>query len=383
MRVLVISGFYHPITSGAEVFAQKYSAHRASLGDDVQVLTGRWRRDLPRRDSFEGCQITRIPVTDVKNTRVLAYAMSASVLGGRLAKKSDLLHAHMGFPAGFVGAMLKKRSGKPLITTVQGGDLGDYAENTGKVKQLRRLISWGIRHADLIHSVSVDCGRKCRDLGYKGPVEVVPNGVDCSVFRPEARKEDAFAEFGVTERPVILSASRLTPKNGLDHTIRAMPAVLKEFPRAKLVLIGGGEQENELKALVKSLGLGKTTVTFTGTQPHSRLPVFTASSDIAIRPSLDEGFGISFIESMACGVPTIGTPVGGIKDIIQDGENGVMTRPSDPQAIAESLLHVLRDQHFARKVAQGGIKTAREKYDWPIVFKQMDSLYGRLAGGKA
>ncbi|MBI4214396.1 glycosyltransferase family 4 protein [archaeon] len=374
MRLLVLSGFYHPLTSGAEVFAQKYSAHRALLGDDVQILTGRWKKSLPKSEPFEGCKINRIAVLNAKNTRLVTFAASAALLGGKLASDSALMHAHLGFPAGFAGAVLKRRSRTPLITTVQGGDLGDYAENTGKVKALKRVIGWGLKHADAIHSVSKDCERKCRELGYENHIEVIPNGVDCSAFKPEARKEGIFRELHAVGKPIIFSASRLTPKNGLDHLIRAMPKVMREFPKAKLVLVGSGEQEQELKRLVASLRLNNDVV-FAGMQPHSRLPEITASADVSIRPSLDEGFGISFIESMACGIPTIGTPVGGIKEIIQDGENGLMTKPADPEAIANSILAVLNDEKLAKKLGGNGIKTAKEKYDWQIVFNKMDALY--------
>jgi glycosyltransferase involved in cell wall biosynthesis len=102
-------------------------------------------------------------------------------------------------------------------------------------------------------------------------------------------------------------------------------------------------------------------------------------ADVFCRPSINEGFGISFIESMACKIPTIGTNVGGITDIIKDGENGILVPPENVGELTNVLKRVVEDENLANRIAEEGYRTVRERFTWEVVLKEMDKVYQRLA----
>ncbi len=371
-EILILSGFYHPHVSGAEVFAQRLAEYFAQR-NRVTVVTGKWSKEDAVDEVTHEVRIKRIPVINKKNLRLVSYALSAVF---NHPNKADLIHAHLAFPAGVSGAVIKKKIKAPLLTTVQGGDLGDYSENTGKFGGiLKPIISYGLKRADLVHAVSKDCERKAKELGAKHTI-VIPNGVDVTLFNPHVDAREIKEKLGITNERVIVSLSRLTPKNGLDLLIRAMPEIIKEKKDVVLVLVGSGEQENELKKLAQKLRISDKII-FTGGVPHSETPKYLRMADVAIRPSLDEGFGIFFIEAMACGVPTIGTAVGGITDIIIDEDNGLLIDPKVSE-ISKSIIRVLNDRNLSKKLARNGIKTVKEKYDWDKVLKRVEKVYEEI-----
>jgi glycosyltransferase involved in cell wall biosynthesis len=102
-------------------------------------------------------------------------------------------------------------------------------------------------------------------------------------------------------------------------------------------------------------------------------------SDVFVRPSLAEGFGISFIEAMACGTAVIGTPVGGITDIIEDGKNGLFAPAGDVSGLAERIERVLSRDLLRHQLTAGGLRTVREKFAWGAVLRRMEAIYGRVA----
>jgi len=204
-------------------------------------------------------------------------------------------------------------------------------------------------------------------------VTVVPNGVDTSIFHPCDRYQ-LRKKLGYSPREkIVVSTSRLTPKNGLDYLIKAT-APLGDV---KLIIIGDGEQRKHLESLIQNLKL-KNRVFLLGTLPHKELPQYLAIADAFCRPSVNEGFGISFIESMACRIPTIGTAVGGITDIINHGENGILVPPEDAGTLSRALKWIIEDGNLAKQIAERGYQTVREKFTWEKVLQQMEDVYQGL-----
>jgi glycosyltransferase involved in cell wall biosynthesis len=370
--------FYHPYVGGAEVFAQEIAKRLVKKGNKVSVITGKWDRKLKNFEVIDGVNVYRTPVAHVKNIRLLSYVPLAVKKGIEVAKDADVLHANLGFSAGFAAALVKKATGKPLVITVQGGDLGDYAETTGKFGgAVVPLIRWGLKNADVVHAISNHTAILARKLGAKR-VEIAPLGIDPAKFNTRLNSSGVIKKYGLRGNPLIVSVSRLSPKNGLVYLIKAMPAVLKAAPNARLVIAGEGEQLGELKQLITSLGLW-SSVQLLGKVPHSDVPYLTRAADIFVRTSIDEGFGVAFVEALACGVPAIGTDVGGIPDIIRNNETGILVKPKESEGISKAILRLHRDKKLGTKVIRNGLKEVKERFLWDEITNKILGMYS-IAG---
>lgn len=384
MRILMQQAAYFPWVGGAELFAQKVGEHMVRQGHEVDIVTGLWAKpdiETPtwnqKHENINGVGVYRVKTCEIRYIKTLSaiHPTTKKSLELHKNKSYDLIHAHI-FPGMVSGASFKKKFPKiPLLTTVQGGDLADYKETTGGFfGVLKPLISHSLKKADLVHGVSLHTARRAIELGAK-KTTVIPNGVDTDRFHPS---DDKFAlrqkyGFGHDEK-IIISTSRLTPKNGLHHLIEATAQIKKNIPNIKTLILGGGEQERELKNLIKKLAAEKYVI-LGGYLQNELLPEYLRLSDVFCRPSLDEGFGISFIEAMASGLPTIGTNVGGIPDIIENESNGFLLEPQNVTLLAERLQTLLDDEKLQIKFRENGLKTIHEKFDWQIVLKQMEELY--------
>jgi glycosyltransferase involved in cell wall biosynthesis len=367
-------------------------------GNRVEVVTGLWsdKSGVKEREVVSGVRISRVkPVVDVRFLRTLSvvwpgYKKSLEVITGESKVKSqkskvNVIHSHI-FPGMVVGALVKKKMGLPLLTTVQGGDLVDYPETTGALGGvLRPLVSWSLRQADLVHAVSGYLARRAEGLGARRTV-VVPNGVDVGLFKP-GNKRRLRKKLGLLgEDLIVISHSRLTPKNGLDVLIKAVALIKRKaksekrkstIQNLKLLVIGEGHQRGELEGLIRKLGV-ESDVVLLGERGHEEIPEYLAMADVFCRPARDEGFGISFIEAMACGLPVVGTKVGGIPEVVDDERTGFLAEKEDVEGVAEVLLELLEDGGLRVKMGGEGRKVVEERFAWEKVMKQMEEVYGEL-----
>jgi glycosyltransferase involved in cell wall biosynthesis len=382
MKVLMQQSAYYPWIGGAEIFMQKVAEHLVSEGHQVDIVTGLW--DKPDvytqkwnhpHEMMNGVNVYRTPTFGMR------YVKTVSCIPGIVRKSRgldrrngyDIVHGHI-FP-GMITAALSKGK-KKLLLTAQGGDLADYEERGAFIDRLKKpAISWALRKADMVHAVSNHIARRATELGARN-VTVVPNGVDVSLFKPLDKAElRTKYGFGMEEK-IVVSSSRLTPKNGIDDLIRAA-AMLND---TKLLLLGGGEEKENLQKLINELGCAER-IKLLGYVENKKLPEYMNIADVFCRPSRSEGFGISFIEAMACKTPVVGTPAGGIPDIIEDGRNGLMAEPNNPKMLAEALKKLLDDEAYARTLGAEGYRTVQEKFTWETVLSKMDDVYAKLMEG--
>ncbi|MBS3109772.1 glycosyltransferase [Candidatus Woesearchaeota archaeon] len=171
---------------------------------------------------------------------------------------------------------------------------------------------------------------------------------------------------------VILCVQRIDRKSGHEQLIRAMPAVLKKYPEARLVFVGGKSlsgkisndrkvYEKRVKDVIKELGLRKKVV-FTGNIDYESLPEVYNSADIVALTSKLEGFGLSVTEGMACGKAIIGTNAGGIPEQVKHGYNGYLVGVGDYKATAAYIIKLLGDEKLRERMGQNGMKTVKKKF---------------------
>ncbi|MFC2052220.1 glycosyltransferase family 4 protein [Chloroflexota bacterium] len=378
MKVAIQIANYYPIIGGAEIFTQYVAEHLVKKRHSVDVISVR-RGNLPRYERINGVNVYRVNYLRVRYLRFLTFFPSLiwQTVNLDRRKNYDIIHSvcSMAIEA---GALTSKLCGKKhLITAQGGGDLLEYVSQKSILDGLRKcLINYSLRNANLVHAVSAYMKEKAKQLGAK-EVTVIPNGVDTSKFKP-MNKQKLREKYGYSQQEsIIVSTSRLTPKNGIPDLIKAAARVSQEFPDIRLIIIGDGVQRPELERLIHELRL-ESKVELLGSVPNAQIPKYLNMADLFVRPALAEGFGISFIEAMACHIPVIGSSVGGILDIIEDESNGFMVTPGDVNDIAQKIVTLLSNKELSQKLADEGYKTVQEKFTWAAVLKQFDSLYERL-----
>ncbi|OGD63385.1 hypothetical protein A2160_02790 [Candidatus Beckwithbacteria bacterium RBG_13_42_9] len=381
MRILTIQASYFPMIGGAEIFHQKTAEWMVKQRHQVDVVTCIWDKPDVKRKSWKRNQeiISGVSIFRVKPWFYIHYLKSIGSIWPLYCqslqliklKKYDLIHAHI-FPASIVGALLKKATGLPLIITVQGGDMADYAETGSNFSFfIKPIISRALKKADLVHTVSDQLKRDVKKIGAMN-IRVIPNGVDSLLFKPRNKIKLRKVLGLESGKFIIISHSRLTPKNGLDILIKAISRS-KSKENVLLLLVGNGEQESDLRRLTNQLCLQKQ-VRFYGYQPKEMVAKLLATADIFVRPSRQEGFGISFLEAMASGIPVIGTEIGGITDFIKDGQNGLLIKKAVVGELINKIEYLQANKNLQQVLGKNSRLTA-QKYSWSKICSHIESQY--------
>ena len=155
-----------------------------------------------------------------------------------------------------------------------------------------------------------------------------------------------------------------------NATINIIDSLTYLPENVKFLIIGTGYEEEMLKNRVSKLGL-ENRVHFLGFVKHENMPQYLHISDIFIRPSLSEGFGNSYIEAMAAGIPVIATPVGGILDFLKDNENGLLCEVRNPKNIAWKVEMLLNDNVLKNKIVKNALEMVERKYQWNLIASDM------------
>jgi glycosyltransferase involved in cell wall biosynthesis len=203
-------------------------------------------------------------------------------------------------------------------------------------------------------------------------VRVIPNGVDLDRFKPVPKTEARRTLNIPNDQPLVVSVASLKPPKGHEDLIRAM-ATEKIPPQARLVIIGGetdfGAYLRRLRGLVESLGL-RGRITFAGVLPQETVAAYFSAADVSVLASYSEGCPNAVLESLACGTPVIGTPVGAIPEWLKDGENGHLVPVGNPSALGSALAEALR-KPWSREAVCRSIAGRT----WKIVAREVLSVF--------
>lgn len=291
-----------------------------------------------------------------------------------MREKVDCIHTHWLMPQGFVGALVHVLTGIPHVTTVHGSDLALVKKSV----VLTRIGSFIIRHSDAVtvnsrytleqlNSLVPGSGRKAR---------IIPMGVDPDEFALAAGSGKGY---GKTAGTIILTVGRLIDWKGTMYLIDAMPEIIRHVPDARLVIIGTGPEEKSLRSRARSL-VPEHRIEFLGAVSNADLSRYYHSADVFVLPSIEkngntEGLGVVLLEAMASGCPVVGTRVGGIPDIISDGENGFLVAEKDPVELADRIIRVITDSAVRQKFRMNGINRINQSFSWKPIVEQFVQVY--------
>ena len=308
------------------------------------------------------------------------YKYAYAVANVANSQNVDLIHAHFAYPEGVAGLIGKRETGKSLVVTLHGYDL--LTEPTvGYGVRLHRphdaLVRRVLEDADAIITASNATYREAQKAGVKQKkLYLIPNGVDTKRFDPSLDGDIIRERYGINDNFIVFTIRHHVPKNGIEYLIKSIPLV-KEIKNVTFLIGGDGHLRRYHESLARKLGVSNNII-FTGSIPQKELPYYYVACDVFVIPSVIEAFGLVTTEAMACGKPVIGSRVGGICDVINDGVNGYLVKPKDVHAIADKILYLYEHQEEAREMGRMGRKIVEERFDINRKIDRILSLYEEL-----
>lgn len=361
-KVLIFSLAYYPHVGGAEVAVKEITDRIIDI--EFHMVTMRFAASDAPQERVGNVLVHRIGGGSSKLHKLL-FQFHAAWVAHKLHKQEafDAVWAVMAHGAGVPAALFKTwHKHVPYILNLQEGDPIAHIEKT--MLPLWPLFVRAFTLADMVQPLSTYLAAWARGRGYKGPIEIIPNGVDVSQFVGEPVPHQ-----GV----VLITTSRLVHKNAVDDVIGALPML----PHVEFQILGTGPEEASLKALATKVGVAER-VKFVGYVAHVQLPEYLHKADIFIRPSRSEGFGASFVEAMAAGLPIVATQEGGLTDFLFDAKKnpdkvptGFAVDKNSPAQIAEAVKTILAQPQQAGEVVKNAQAMVKEKYDWDTVARDM------------
>jgi N-acetyl-alpha-D-glucosaminyl L-malate synthase BshA len=241
-----------------------------------------------------------------------------------------------------------------VVTTLHGTDI----TLVGNQPIFQRIIRYSIEQSDRVTAVS-DFLREetLRTFAVNKEIRVIHNFVDCERFQPQAQPR-LRSRFAKNDEFVLMHASNFRPVKNIGLLLEVFDAIQRRLP-ARLVLIGEGPELTMAKRRISELRI-ENRVDFLGNQQcmEELLP----AADLFLLPSHHESFGLVALEAMACGVTVIGTSVGGMREVIDDGQSGFLRHPSDTSGWSDTAVDILRDKPRRRAMAQAARQAAKDRF---------------------
>ncbi len=368
LRVLLVTSEFPPHVGGIATHVLELASGLSSEVDEILVVH-------PRSFAAEDIALDR-PFLAVERPRLVKaepfyQLVLQKWLRGRLKRGPfDLVHVHGMRP-------LAATRGLPvpiIFTNHSSGFLARLGASPRRKAQTSRLL----RHVSHLIGPSAELVAAARMLGYGGPATMIPNGVDLERFSPGLSPVRASLGIGVDE-VVILLARRLAEKNGVVWFARALASLKGQ--KFRVVVAGDGKERRPMQAILAENGMLERTI-FLGTVANKDMPFLYRAADLSVLPSLAEATSIAGLEAMATGLPLVGTRVGGIPMIIEDGVNGFLVEPRDPDAMAQALGRLIVDEEMRRRMGEAARTKIEREFSWSTVVSKTVEVYRTCLGAK-
>lgn len=288
---------------------------------------------------------------------------------------TDIVHCGNIRPAGYPSLWARVRTGVPYVLYVYGGDLLKERRKVAR-SRLKRATGRAIfaraaavvAISDWSASLALDV---MRELGVRNPPPVrgIHLGTDPDQFHPGRNTGALRARLGLGDAPLLLTIARLVPHKGQDVAIRALALLRADFPRLRYLIVGAGPDDPRLRALARELGVGDV-VTFTGILSDDEIAEAYATATIYIGLSrveggVDaEGFGISFCEAAASGLPSVAGDSGGVRSAVREGETALVVPPTDARAVAAAVRALLEQPARRDEMGRAARRSVETHYNW-------------------
>lgn len=332
-------------------------------------------------DAHEGYPIERQPFGFAEAKRFTNQLRWRHWLVRACATRADVLHCANVRPCGYAVWMTHRRTRTPYLLYVNGGDLLREQVKTRESRlkragaraifgDARGVVANSAWTASLAHDVMREVG--CRRVP---PIATIDLGTDPAFFTPARDQARMRARLAIGDAPLMLTVARLVPHKGQDVGIEALARLREQSPELRYLIVGEGSDEPRLRALAASHGVADRVI-FAGVLSDDDMADAYAAATVYLGASrVDsavnaEGFGISFVEAAASGVPAVAGDSGGVSSAVRDGETGILVPPTDVARVTEALRTLLLDEPLRRGMGAAARRAVESHYNWDRVARE-------------
>jgi len=363
MRIGFYTFSFLPIIGGAEILLHGLAESLTQRGHEVTVWAPKVRGEDNRVSArYRLCRYAR-----PSSKRFGVRQTLPRVLLAAWGRRADVLHCHGAYPAGYVGATLKRLTGVPLVIRPHGSDIlpGEWiASNPRLVVKMQRAL----RAADVVVAQSGSLAMRLRELGVPAErLRLIHNGVRLPAGTPDL----------LPDEPSVFAMGSLSRKKGFDILLQAFRLVRERVRGASLTLAGEGPEKARLAALASSLGIGDA-VTFAGVVTGEVKAALFQRARSFVSSSRREPFGNATLEAMAAGRPIVATRVGGHLELLEDEVSGLLVEPEDAEGLARAIVMLLEDRKRAAEMGRAALARA-QAFSWDGMVDKYEGLYRELA----
>ena len=374
--VAIVASAFYPSVGGVEELVRQHALERRRRGWKTFVAVNRWPRKLPEADMLDGIPIRRFPFRTAGGN--LRQNLGAWLLGGRALdafcytlqnQNAKLMHVQCVSCNAEYAVLAKFRMELPLVVSLQGELTMDSTGLFQRKSSARDMYRKALENADAITACSKQTLAEAeqfygQSLAHKS--WAVYNGVRLEDF--------STAEPFAWPRPYILGIGRHVPQKGFDVLLRAF-AAMKDRSH-DLLIAGDGPERSALESLAAELKLG-SAVKFLGKVDHDKAVSLFLGCGVFVLPSRHEPMGIVNLEAMAAGKPVVASNVGGVPELVQDGQTGLLVTPGDHDSLAQAIEKITADAALAARFGAAGRKRA-ELFSWQAITDQYEAIYQKV-----
>ncbi len=363
----------YPVKGGSGVVASELGLALSASGIEVHFFSYALPFRLTGFDAnfiFHEVEVTSYPLF-----KYPPYTLS---LAARLAEESkrvglDIIHVHYAIPhaiSGFLAKQILGPDAPKLITTLHGTDI----TLVGQHPSFYAVTKFSMEASDALTTVSRYISERTEEsFGITKNIEIIPNFVDVARFKPDQKGCDR-AEFASPDEKIIMHMSNYRPVKNAADVIKIFDIVNKRLP-SRLILVGDGPEAPNVLALADSMGL-KDRVTFLGGQ--DMVESVLCKADLFLLPSASEAFGLAALEAMACGVPVVGSLVGGLPELVINGDVGYLEPIGDVGAMARRSIEILTNEDLHRNMSKRAREITVEKFTTEKIVGQYKDFYRKV-----
>lgn len=377
MRHLFVTQDYAPDLGG---MARRHVELCRRFGDDDETMSVSTVASSAAEafDQHETYRIYRQPFPFERANRFSNQLRWARWLTSPQAPKFDVLHCGNIRPVGYAVRWANRRLGAPYLVYVNGGDLlrerRKAQRSAMKKMSARSILGNALGIVATSKWVAELASEVMNEVGIQTPprVAALDLGTDPEHFNPARDTGALRRRWGVGDGPIVLTVARLVPHKGQDMGIRALATLARDFPELRYIMVGEGHDEARLRELARQLGVADK-VGFVGPMRDDELPEAYATSTLYLGASrVDneinvEGFGISFLEAGASGVPSVAGDSGGVRSAVRDGETGIVVPPTDADAISDAIRSLLLNPARRGQMGVAARRAVETHYNWDRV----------------